>query len=147
MDTIAVGVDGSQASKKALRWAIDHASPNDVVRAVYVWQVHRGALPDIVPIAELQQIRPHADRFLDDVVAGVVEGLDKPHANIERVSYYGHPAKSLVNLSDEVDLIVVGSRGSGGFKGVLLGSVSTHLVHHACCPVVVVPPDAPDTEG
>jgi len=139
MKKIAVGVDGSDASRDALRWAIENASEDDSVRAVYVWQLHRGPRPDVVPVVELQRVRPDADRFVGEVVDGVIAELDGPLPGIERVSYYGHPGKWLVNLSDEVDLLVVGSRGLGGFRGLLLGSVSTYVVHHARCPVVVVP--------
>lgn len=151
MKKIAVGVDGSEASKQALTWAIDHASEGDLIRAVYVWQVFHGARPDIVPIEELEHIRPEADDFVGDVVDGVVAELDGPLPGIERVSYYGHPGRWLVDLSDEVDLVVVGRRGHGGFKGLRLGSVSTYVVHHALCPVVVVPldptkPDSPHRE-
>lgn len=145
MKKIVVGVDGSEASKRALAWAIDLASEGDLIRAVYVWQVYRGARADIVPIEELEQIRPQADHLVGDVVDSVVAEVDGPLPGIERVSYYGHPGRWLVDLSGEVDLVVVGSRGQGGFKGLLLGSVSTYVVHHARCPVVVVPtePDQP----
>ena len=146
MKRIVVGVDGSDASRDALRWAIEHASEGDFVRAVYVWQLSRGPRPDVVPAAELQLVRPEADRFINEVVDAVTAGLDAPLPGIERVSYYGHPARWLVNLSDEVDLLVVGSRGLGGFKGLLLGSVSNYVVHHAHCPVVVVPAEPIDEE-
>ncbi len=141
METIAVGVDGSEPSERALRWAIEHASAGDLIRAVYVWQVYRGALPGVVPLEELKLIRPQADHFVREVVDRVVAEFDDPLPAIERVSYYGHPGRWLVDLSTEVDLVVVGGRGQGGFKGLLLGSVSTYVVHHARCPVVVVPLD------
>lgn len=146
MEKIAVGMDGSDASRAALRWALEHASENDLVRAVYVWQLSRGPRPDVVPVAELRLVRPEADRFVNEVVDDITAGLDGPLPRIERVSYYGHPGRWLVDLSDEVDLLVVGSRGLGGFTGLLLGSVSTYVVHHARCPVVVVPAAAADEE-
>lgn len=146
MKKTVVGVDGSDASRDALRWAIEHASEGEEVRAVYVWQMYRGPRPDVVPVSELQLIRPEADRFISEVVDAVIAELDGPLPGVERVSYYGHPGRWLVNLSDEVDLLVVGSRGLGGFKGLLLGSVSTYVVHHAHCPVVVVPAEPIDDE-
>ena len=67
---IVVGIDGSEVSKRALAWAIDYASGGDLVRAVYIWQVYRGARPDIVPVEDLEQLRPQADRFVGEVVGG-----------------------------------------------------------------------------
>ena len=147
MKKIAVGVDGSETSLDALRWAIDQASEGDLVRAVYVWQLHRGAVPDVVPVSELQRMRPEADQFVAEVVDSVTAGLEGPLPEIERVSYYGHPGRWLVDLSDEVDLLVVGSRGMGGFKGLMLGSVSTYVAHHARCPIVIIPAALIDDEG
>jgi nucleotide-binding universal stress UspA family protein len=144
METIVVGVDGSKPSERALHWAIEHASEGDVIRAVYVWQVHRGALPDVVPLAELERIRPQADHFVGDVVDRVVAEFDGPLPEIAQVSYYGHPGRWLVDLSDEVDLVVVGGRGLGGLKGLVLGSVSNYVVSHSRCPVVVIPPEPED---
>ena len=146
MTKIVVGVDGSDGSRVALRWAIEHAAEGDEVSAVYVWQLSRGPRPDVVPVAELQLVRAEADCFVGDVVDAVTSGLDRPLPRIQRVSYYGHPGRWLVDLSDEVDLLVVGSRGLGGFKGLLLGSVSTYVVHHSRCPVVVVPAEPMDDE-
>lgn len=146
MTKIVVGVDGSDGSRVALRWAIEHAAEGDEVSAVYVWQLSRGPRPDVVPVAELQLVRVEADRFVSEVVDAVTAGLARPLPRIQRVSYYGHPRRWLVDLSDEVDLLVVGSRGLGGFKGLLLGSVSTYVVHHSRCPVVVVPAEPMDDQ-
>ncbi len=144
METIVVGVDGSKPSERALLWAIEHASDGDVIRAVYVWQVYRGALPDVVPLAELEGIRPQADHFVRDAVDRVVAEFDGPLPAIERVSYHGQPGRWLVDLSDEVDLVVIGGRGLGGLKGLVLGSVSNYVVSHSRCPVVVIPPEPED---
>lgn len=144
METLVVGSDGSEGSNEALLWALDHARSDDLIRVVYIWQVYRGARPDVVPAAELSAIRSEADRVVADAVEKALEGRVGPLPHIERVSYYGHPGQWLTKLSAESDLIVVGSRGQGGFVGLLLGSVSTYVVHHAKCPVVVVPAKSAD---
>jgi nucleotide-binding universal stress UspA family protein len=78
-----------------------------------------------------------AKRLLDDVVDHAdASGLRAP---IDRVLIEGHPAQAMVDAAQGADLVVVGSRGLGNVRGMLLGSVSHHLVHHASCPVVVVP--------
>lgn len=141
VEKIAVGVDGSETARRALRWALEHASPGDLIRAVYVWRVYHGPRTEVLSGEELRTMRPAADRFVRDVVDSVLADIDGPVAAVEAVSYYGHPGQWLVDLSDEVDLLVVGSRGHGGFSGLLLGSVSTYVVHHAHCPVVVVRPE------
>lgn len=107
---------------------------------MYVWQVYHGARLEILSAEDLKRLRPQADRLVREVVDSVSANVEGPMASIEAVSYYGHAGKWLVDLSDEVDLVVVGSRGQGGFRGLLLGSVSTYVVHHAHCPVVVVRP-------
>ena len=142
MRTIVVGIDGSAGSMNALRWAIRHSSMGDLIRAVYVWQVYRGALPHLVPLSEIEALRPEADQFVADTVESVVRELGiEPDAAIERVSYYGHPGKWLAKLSQEVDLVVVSRRGHSNVPTLLLGSVSSYVVHHAHCPVAVIPED------
>ena len=142
MRQIVVGVDPSESAKLALRWALEYASEGDHVRVVYVWHVQHGAHFQDLSGAEIARIRPQADRLVREIVDEVASGLTlSPSVIVEPVSYYGHPAKWLVSLSKEADLVVVGHRGQGGFAGMLLGSVSTHAVHHAHCPVVVVRSD------
>jgi nucleotide-binding universal stress UspA family protein len=141
METIAVGVDGSESATEALRWALEHAELGDLIRVVYVWQAYHGARHELLSPDELRRLRPQADRMVREIVDSVLAGFEGPVASVEAVSYFGHPGKWLVDLSDEVDLLVVGSRGQGGFRGLLLGSVSTYVVHHAHCPVVVVRPE------
>lgn len=138
MEKIAVGVDGSEAASDALRWALKHTSSDDVIHAVYVWQVNQGPRSDVVPAGELKLHRSAADHAVREIVDSVVAEFEGRAGSVEAVSYFGHPGKWLVDLSDEVDMLVVGSRGLGGFRGLLLGSVSTYVVHHAKCPVVVV---------
>ena len=140
MRTIVVGVDGSPTSKEALRWALDYARGDDRLIAAHVWRIiPAGAFE--VPALDLVDLETRArtvlEEALEEVVAEVAEG-DRP--DIETEVRMGHVGEALIALSDEADLLVVGSRGYGGFRGLLLGSVSTYIVHHAKCPVTIVPP-------
>jgi nucleotide-binding universal stress UspA family protein len=129
---VIVGVDGSAASKRALRWAADYAvALHAPLEAVAVWE-----MPATYGwITETADASPTdtALKGLESVIAEVVG--DTPHcaATVSR----GHAAYVLVEASKRADLLVLGSRGMGGFKGMLLGSVSNYCVHHADCPVVV----------
>jgi nucleotide-binding universal stress UspA family protein len=138
---IVVGVDGSDQSRAALQWAYDEAAHHGAsLTAVMTWEPPSmpmsppyGALGDA---DYLTQPRSEAFGLLDRLVAE----LDGRSAEVEvRTSVEeGHPAEVLIERSKEADLLVVGSRGHGGFAGMLLGSVSHHLVAHASCPVVVL---------
>lgn len=145
---IVVGVDGSNESLEALRWALGEARLRaTAVRAVRVWEY-----PFVAPSAEWtlgapapqpvavdpQEVRHLAETQLDQVVSEVEP--DAAGVQIEQHVIEGHPANALVEASKGADLLVVGSRGHGGFAGLLLGSVSQACVHHAHCPVVVVRP-------
>jgi nucleotide-binding universal stress UspA family protein len=74
------------------------------------------------------------------MLAEEIEQVDSDDVTIERRVVTGSASDGLVRSAREGDLLVVGSRGLGGFKGLLLGSVSQQVVHHAPCPVVIVPP-------
>jgi nucleotide-binding universal stress UspA family protein len=136
---IVVGVDGSEGARKALRWAVEEADAHDAtVEAVHVWQ-----LPMITPGlgAPMVALDP------SDFQRGAAEQLDEAlhdalgetiSDRVERVVVEGYPASVLLDRSEKADLLVVGSRGRGGFAGLLLGSVSQQCVHHAKCPVVVI---------
>ncbi len=134
---ILVGVDGSDGSRRALRWAIEHAAARGaVVQAVIVWQRtfdygRSGLWPVDVDLAE------GARKRLAETVAEVAVG--SPALTIEQVVLEGEPGQVLCDHSGGADLLVVGSRGLGGFVGLVLGSVSTKCAHHSHCPVVIVP--------
>jgi nucleotide-binding universal stress UspA family protein len=144
--SIVVGVDGSDASSAALRWAADEARLRSAsLVAVYAWSfvppqpigdpgilaVPAGGLP-----GQLDAESEAAQIALDDAVAGVL-GAD-PTVDVERKLVEGDAGEALVAESKEAELVVVGSHGRSGFKAALLGSVSRHVVDHAACPVVVV---------
>ena len=141
---IVVGVDGSPSSREALRWAMGQARlTGRPVDAVISWTIPVGfGVAGAGVLVSLDWEGP-ATSTLQDMVAEVVEAPDVDRVTQRVVE--GHPAQVLLEAAAEAALLVVGSRGRGGFSGMLLGSVSQHVVARATCPVVVVraPADPP----
>lgn len=137
---IVVGVDGSEGSRVALRWALDEAERRHaVVEAVMTWHVPVVvASPYVGAFIEPAELEAGAKEELDEVVAAEVADR-APSPIVRQVVAAGAPAATLLERARGADLLVVGTRGRGGFAGLLLGSVSQQCVHHAPCPVVVVP--------
>ena len=134
---VIVGVDGSPHSDLALGWACRRAEAcGDTVRAVSAWSHGASGEDWAVPPGTKAEGQSRAERLLRDAVERVRQ--DHPAATVETAVVEGPPARVLVDLSADADLLVVGSRGLGGFSGLLLGSVSQQCVHHARCPVTVV---------
>ena len=138
---IVVGVDGSKASRAALSWAYDEATHHSAsLTVISTW--HPPAMPmtppygSIPPEGYVSQPKRDALDLLQQLVADLEER--NPPVDVRTAIEEGNPAEVLIERSKEADLMVVGSRGHGGFSGMLLGSVSQHLVAHASCPVVVV---------
>ncbi len=136
---IVVGVDGSNSSRKALAWAYDEAGHHGATLVV-VMTWHPPTTPpygSIPPEDYGGEPRREALELLERFTSELVpkDPAVDVHTSIEEGR---NPAKSLIERSSEADLVVVGSRGHGGFIGMLLGSVSQHVVAHAECPVVVV---------
>jgi nucleotide-binding universal stress UspA family protein len=137
---IVVGVDGSHSSPSALRWAADQAShTGGELYAVSAW------MP--LPVTHtLGGIAPHVDVAFDPrqnalkaLEATLLDVLGEDGVkNCRRDVIEGNAAEVLIRLSGDADLLVVGTRGHGGFAGLLLGSVSQHVAVHAACTVVVV---------
>jgi nucleotide-binding universal stress UspA family protein len=146
---VVVGVDGSPGAGEALRWALAEARLRKVpLRVVHAWTYGYsgapmggyGSLAYMGSFAwsgpEVGQLGQGAEEILDRAISEVVG--EKADVEIERQVIEGGAAAVLVGAAAEGDLLVVGSRGHGGFSGLLLGSVSQQCVHHARCPVVVV---------
>jgi nucleotide-binding universal stress UspA family protein len=133
---IVVGVDGSAASRAALAWAVGQARlTGAVVDAVIAWEVPLALRTPWPPGLTTDFRGPAADEL-----ARAVADLPGPagQAEIRSKVVEGNPAEVLLHASAGADMLVVGSRGHGGFAAALLGSVGQHCVHHATCPVVVI---------
>jgi nucleotide-binding universal stress UspA family protein len=134
---IVVGVDGSESSKQALRWAIDQAGlTGATVEAVGAWEYRANFAWGAVAAIDAAELANACERAVIDTVTEV--SGEEPSVHVDCHVIRGHPADALVRQAKGADLLVVGSRGHGGFVGALLGSVSHYCVHHATCPVVVV---------
>ncbi|GAA1988478.1 universal stress protein [Catenulispora subtropica] len=134
---IVVGVDGSEGSAEALRWAAEQARLTGAeLHVVCVWDYPSGVGWAWAPGFVGMDLAAESRKGLDAMVAQVLDG-GAGVALITRVER-GHAADVLVNASRGADLLVVGSRGHGAFAGMLLGSVSLHCAQHAKCPVVIV---------
>ena len=136
MRTIVVGVDGSPDADHALSWAIDEAKQHSMrVLLVHGVEIGAAAASPYGSGLVLEQLEEVGRDVLDKALAFVrAQGV-----SAEGRMEVGSSAHALIQASRGADLLVVGSRGHGGFAGLLLGSVSTACVHHAHCPVVVVP--------
>ena len=135
---VTVGVDGSEGSVAALRWAVRYgAATGTPVRAVLAW--HYPTAASVPPVG-------YAPESVDEEVESeetvtlreALNKVDASGAQVHGAIVYGHPAQALIDESGRADLLVVGRRGHGGFLGMRIGSVSQHCVTGAQCPVVVV---------
>jgi nucleotide-binding universal stress UspA family protein len=134
---IVVGVDGSEGSLRALGWAVAEAVAREaVLQPVMAWQMlyDSGEMRD-VPVDEAR-LAEGAVKRLEQLLAGVAGG-DRA-ARVDPLVVRGDPAQLLCKRSAGADLLVVGARGHGGFRGLMLGSVSLKCAHHSRCPLVIV---------
>ncbi len=140
MATIVVGVDGSRSAQEALHVAFDEARLRGaVLRAVMAWDVSTmayGGMSGFGPNIDPTAVEEGARAALDSAVDALSE--QATGVEVERVMRMGQPAQVLVEEARGADLLVVGSRGRGGFVGLLLGSVSHQCALHASCPVLIV---------
>ena len=141
MPGIIVGIDGSghshQALIRAMKEAVAHRAPLTVL-TVHQAVMGFGGGPVNNPGDQVQA--EHAREAAQAETDKVLAELDGPRPESVTVkAVHGFPAEELINASKDADIIVLGSRGAGGFKHLLMGSVSSQVAHHAHCPVLIVP--------
>jgi len=144
MGVIVVGVDNSEGARAALQFALEEAKLRGArLRAVHAWQftsigaagIEAGVQPMLA--AELADLQRSVEASFETTLR---EAIPEPgDVDVEHRIVEGTAAAALVEESRGADLLVVGSRGLGGFRGLLLGSVGQQVAHHAACPVVIVP--------
>jgi nucleotide-binding universal stress UspA family protein len=142
MPGIVVGIDGSDHSRHALEWAVSEAAlrhapltvltVNQAVAGYGGGPVEYPGDPDRARHAEEE-----AQKLTDSVIESVAAQSQPLSVSVQAVT--GFPVEELLRASAGADMIVVSSRGTGGFKRLRMGSVATQLTHHAHCPVVVIP--------
>lgn len=134
---VVCGVDGSPAGQRALRWAIEEAvKRNAEVHAVTAWSWD--GLEELGAPTTPAEALERAQRVLDTAVDEVLSRLEKT-ALVTRVCERGEPADALITAAIGADLLILGSHGHGTVHDKLLGSTSERVLHHAPCPVVIVP--------
>jgi nucleotide-binding universal stress UspA family protein len=138
MTTIVVGFDGSKYAEAALEFAVEEASLRRArLLIVFAWEIPMMIEPmGFYPQQSFRGLPDEAEITVQWAVARAQEL--QPQVACEGEAIEGHPAAVLLKEAEDADMIVVGSRGRGGFTSLLLGSVSQQVVHHASCPVVVV---------
>lgn len=138
METIVVGVDGSETANAALDFAAIEAERHGAkLRLVTAWEIH-AALVTAPYNESIDAVRQLAEQVASDAVARV--GEQHPEIDCDGVAVEGQPAEVLIQECEKAKayMIVIGSRGQGGFTSLLLGSTSQQVIHHANCPVLVV---------
>jgi nucleotide-binding universal stress UspA family protein len=128
---IVVGIDGSSDGQRALAWALDEARRRSAeLVVVHAWEYPAATFAFPVD----------SEESASEVLSRCLSEVDSHDVEIRTRLVEGRPVNALVREAFEADMLVVGSRGRSGVAAVILGSVSTGCVHHATCPVVVVPP-------
>jgi nucleotide-binding universal stress UspA family protein len=138
---VVVGVDGSEESWAAVRWAVGEAGRRHGKLVVLHGWLSPIAVPPVgvgVSNQDVEEFESDTLRMLHEMVDGMVAQAGEPPAEIELLATDEPPAHALIERSNGAGLVVVGSRGHGGFTGLLLGSVSQKVIHHAHSAVVVV---------
>ena len=134
---IVVGVDGSEPSKDALRWAKTQAdATGQELVVVTAWSYPATSYPTLagyVPLGDLADVQGETRAMTEAVVKETLGDADVTVLIVE-----GHPVNAIIDAAQGASMVVVGCRGHGGFVGALVGSVSQHVVAHAPCPVVVI---------
>jgi nucleotide-binding universal stress UspA family protein len=139
MGVVVVGADGSQGAACALDFAIREAALRGVsLRVVSAWEIPPSVLASVVASKEFyEEFRESAVKVAEESAARVAEL--EPGLKHEEVVVEGQAAKALLANAEDAELLVVGRRGHGSFREMLLGSISRQVVVHAKCPLVIVP--------
>lgn len=134
---IVVGLDGSERSRRALTWAVDFAPDECEIIVVGAWMPSRSGYVAVAQLYshELDHTRDRFNEILDALEADAGSTL------FERRFASADPATTLLEEAERADLLVVGQRGHSGLSAAILGSVSTHVLHHSPIPVAVIPDD------
>jgi nucleotide-binding universal stress UspA family protein len=139
-ERIVVGVDGSQTAKLAARWAAREARLRGAtLELVTAWEVAPAAY-GYGYVAIPEEFMKGLAKAAEDTVAAAAEVVraEAPDAEVQTTVVEGHAAQVLLEAAEGAELLVVGCRGLGGFRELVLGSVSQQCAHHARCPVVIV---------
>jgi nucleotide-binding universal stress UspA family protein len=142
MSGIVVGIDGSRNARQALDWAMAEAAVRGADLTVITVNPVSASYWTGAPVmlAGDEHGFEEGRKAAEEAVGKATAALgDKQPKSVTVVAANGFPANILIDASENADLMVVGSRGGGGFGALFLGSVSSQVVHHAKCPVVVVP--------
>lgn len=141
---IVVGVEGSGGAKAALRWALEEARYRggcvEVVTAYTTTYVPASPDFNYVPLDPVD-LETEVEKMQGAVVDEVLAAVGADNLSVKRSVIRGRAADTLIKAARGADMLVVGSRGRGGFRGLLLGSVSQQIAQHGDCPVVIVRPD------
>lgn len=134
---IVCGVDGSAASQRALAWAIDEAvTRNCVLRAVTAWSWD--GVEDLGTAPNPGEALNRAQAIQDEAVDSAISSAEKT-TDVERLLPRGVPSEALCRAAIDAELLVLGSHGHGQVHDKIVGSTSQRVIHHATCPVVVLP--------
>jgi nucleotide-binding universal stress UspA family protein len=142
MPGIIVGLDGSGDSQLALEWAMKEAAIRHAPLTVLtvdqaVAGYYRGMAVDPEAPTRTEEVRQAVQTETDKALAG----LEGPHPeSVTVTAVHGFPVEELIKAASDADMIVLGSRGAGGFTRLLMGSVASQVAQHAHCPVLIVPP-------
>jgi nucleotide-binding universal stress UspA family protein len=143
MSGIIVGIDGSTHSQVALEWAMREAAARRApLTVITVEQVAQSGWHGLLVFPADEHFLVEARKAALELVEKAAQELDegtRPRVTVQAI--FGLPAERLIEASQGADLLVVGSRGTGGFARLMMGSVSSQVAHHAHCPVVIVPGD------
>ena len=138
---ILVGHDGSKCAQEALGWAARLAARADMdLHVLRAWSMMSAPQPKSWSPGYVPPLEEYEKAVLDELSAHVAAAKLDPAVRVTCHVAHTSAAQAMISAAAGADLLVVGARGRGGFAGLLLGSVSTQVTHHATCPVVVVPP-------